>query len=75
MPNPSNSVFNLVIRGDNRNPVRVRIVDVLGRVIEQYEKVSANSTLQVGRRLAAGSYFVEVAQQDQRRFVKIIKVN
>ena len=75
MPNPSKDHFNLDIRGDKNNPVTIRVTDISGRVIEQYEKVSANSVLKIGRKLKGGSYFVEVIQADQRRFVKIIKVN
>ncbi len=75
MPNPSKGHFNLNIRGDKNNPVTIRVTDVSGRVIEQYEKVSANSVLKIGGKLKGGSYFVEVIQADQRRFVKIIKVN
>ena len=74
IPNPSNSVFNLIIKG-NKNPVRIRVIDLFGRVVEQYEKINANSTLQIGNRLTGGSYFVEVIQDDQRKFLKIIKVN
>jgi hypothetical protein len=75
MPNPSKGHFNLDIKGDKNNPVTIRVTDISGRVIEQYEKVSANSILKIGRKLKGGSCFVEVIQADQRRFVKIIKVN
>jgi hypothetical protein len=37
--------------------------------------MSANTSLKIGQKLNAGSYFVEVIQGDRRRFVKIIKVN
>ena len=75
MPNPSNSIFNLAINGNNRNPVQVRVTDIFGRVVEQYEKVSANTILKIGRKLNGGSYYVEVIQGDQRKFLKIIKAN
>ena len=75
VPNPSNSIFNLIIKGSNKNSVQVRVTDVFGRLVERYEKISANTTLQIGQRLKGGSYFVEVIQADQRKFVKIIKLN
>ena len=75
MPNPSNSIFNLTINGNNKSPVQVRVTDIFGRVVEQYEKVSANTILKIGRKLNGGSYFVEVIQADQRKFLKIIKAN
>jgi len=53
----------------------VRVTDISGRVIEQYNKVSANTSVKVGQKLSAGSYYVEVIQGDQRKFLKIIKTN
>ncbi len=75
MPNPSNSFFNVVIKGNNTNPVTLRVFDISGQVIEKQEKIASNSTLQLGHKWRGGSYFVEVIQGDQRKFLKIIKVN
>jgi hypothetical protein len=75
MPNPSNTFFNLAIRGSNKNNVRVRVLDIFGQVVERHDKIAANTTLQLGHSWASGPYFVEVIQDDQRKFVKIIKVN
>jgi len=75
MPNPSNTVFSLNINGSNKTPVHIRVTDISGRVIEQYNKVSANTSVKVGQKLSAGSYYVEVIQGDQRKFLKIIKTN
>ncbi len=75
MPNPSNTIFNLSIVGSNKSPVRIRVTDISGRTIEKYDKVSANTSVQLGQKLSAGSYYVEVIQGDQRKFLKIIKTN
>jgi hypothetical protein len=75
VPNPSDNIFNLIIRGNNKYYVQVRVTDVFGRIVEHYEKVSANTVLQIGQKLRGGSYFVEVIQADQRKFIKIIKAN
>ncbi|MEP7375510.1 MAG: Ig-like domain-containing protein [Chitinophagaceae bacterium] len=75
MPNPSYTYFNLVIRSNNSNPVQVRVIDITGREIEIHENIAGNVVLRIGHRWASGPYFVEVIQADQRRFVKIIKVN
>jgi len=75
IPNPSSSIFNLTINGNNTSPVQVRVTDIFGRIVEQYEKVSANTILKIGQKLNGGSYYVEVVQADQRKFLKIIKVN
>jgi len=74
MPNPSNSYFNLVINSNDASPVTVRILDVFGQSVEKHEKV-ASGNLRVGQSLAAGTYLAEIMQGDQRKVVKLIKVN
>ena len=73
LPNPSNNYFNLFIRGINANTVKVRVIDISGRVVEVHESVPSNTMLRVGERLASGSYFVEVTQNDERRNIKVMK--
>ena len=43
--------------------------------MEGYEKIASNTTLQFGHKLSTGTYFVEIIQKEQRRMMKIIKVN
>jgi len=75
MPNPSTSNFNVTIKGSNKSPVQLRVTDMFGRLVEHYEKINSNTTMVIGQRLNAGTYFVEVIQGDQRKIVKLIKVN
>ena len=75
VPNPTSTSFNLVIKGNRKSLVSVKVIDISGRVVERYEKVPANHLLKVGQRLAAGSYFVEVIQDDQKKMIRVIKVN
>jgi hypothetical protein len=75
-PNPSENFFKLIVMSDDeKTPIRVRISDISGRVLEQYEKVASGSLLQVGGSLRGGAYFAEVIQGDKQKVVKIIKVN
>jgi hypothetical protein len=74
-PNPSADFFKLIAMSDDKAPISVRVLDISGRVLERYEKVAAGNLVQVGKSLRAGAYFAEVIQGDQRRVVKIIKVN
>lgn len=75
MPNPSNTFFNLSVRSSNNYPVRIQITNIFGQVVERHEKIASNAILQLGHKLASGSYFVEVLQGDERRVIKIIKAN
>jgi hypothetical protein len=74
-PNPTSTSFNLVIKGNRKSPVSVKVIDISGRVVERHEKVPANSNFKMGQRLAAGSYFIEVVQDDQKKIIRVIKVN
>ena len=73
LPNPSTNYFNLVIKGNQQNPVTVRVLDMFGRVVEKYEKMASTTVLKLGYKLRSGSYFAEVMQGGERKVVKIIK--
>ena len=75
MPNPSNSYFNLVIKSNNQSPVTVRILSVLGVLVEKHERIEANTTLRLGKEWISGTYIAEVIQSGQRKVIKIIKTN
>ena len=75
MPNPGSSVFEMSIRSINESPVSVRIFDISGRILEQHEKITPNTVLRLGQKWKSGTYFAQVIQGDQRKIVKIIKVN
>jgi hypothetical protein len=49
-PNPDNTFFNLVIEGNYKNPVRVRIIDIFGQVVERHQKIAAETILQLGHK-------------------------
>ena len=75
MPNPTTTVFNLVIRGKDASPVTVRVTDVYGKVIQVNQKIGSSATLRLGDRWTNGTYFVEVIQGNERKLLKVIKAN
>jgi hypothetical protein len=75
LPNPSNSFFTVVIAGADRSLVNLRVFDINGQVVEKHEKISVNQTMRMGAGWRSGSYFIEVIQNGQRKYVKIIKAN
>lgn len=74
-PNPSTDQFTLAIKGTIGETVTVRITDITGRIKERHEAVPANGVLQLGASWKGGSYFAEVIQGDQRKVVKLVKLN
>lgn len=73
LPNPSNNHFKLVINTNDASPVSVRIMDVLGRVIEVKNNMSVSETYKFGDKLKAGVYLVEITQGKNRKVVKLLK--
>ncbi len=73
-PNPSNSYFTITVKSSNTNePVRVSVMDELGRVIERKENVMPGSTIRLGENYIRGMYFVMVIQDSKRKLIKLIK--
>ncbi|MBC7629330.1 MBG domain-containing protein, partial [Ferruginibacter sp.] len=75
MPNPTTSVFNLIIKGKAAEPVTVRVTDVYGNIIQLNQKIGSSATLRLGERWTNGTYFVEVMQGNERKLLKVIKAN
>jgi hypothetical protein len=75
LPNPSTNNFTIRISSNDENPVSIRVTDMLGRVIETYEKVTSAGMLKLGQNWTSGVYFAEVMQGEQRKLIKMIKTN
>jgi hypothetical protein len=73
-PNPSKSDFVLNLEYNRFLPVTVRILDISGRQI-QVLSVKANQMIRFGGEFKRGTYLVEVVQGDQRKLVKVMKMN
>jgi hypothetical protein len=74
-PNPSANVFNIRIESDNTaGPVRMRVFDISGRVIESFEKVNSGTVITLGEKYRNGTYIVEVTQGNQVKNIKVIKL-
>jgi hypothetical protein len=72
-PNPFEGHFNLFITASDEQPVTIRVLDIHGRVAEQYQKVALHNHLSLGNHLSGGVYFVEVLQGSRRKMTKVIK--
>jgi endonuclease/exonuclease/phosphatase family metal-dependent hydrolase len=74
MPNPSSAFFNIRIQSvNNSERTFVRITDILGRTIEQFQNVPSTHVLRIGDNYKNGVYVVEVIQGTYRKQLKIIK--
>ena len=74
MPNPSATHFTLKLESKYDAPVNMRVVDVLGRVVDNRVKLGSNATVQVGHNYQSGTYFAEFIQGNRRKVVQLLKV-
>ncbi len=72
-PNPSRGHFTLIVKGKNNEPVSIRVMDILGRLVEVRKGLAANGTLTFGASYRPGLYIVEVLQGKEKVVLKLIK--
>jgi hypothetical protein len=72
LPNPSPSHFTLQVASARSERVTIRIMDMLGRIVET-KIIAANTNLQVGSTLRPGTYLAEVVQGAEKQTLKLVK--
>jgi hypothetical protein len=73
-PNPSDNQFTLKIESDNlKDEISVRVIDMFGRTIQTFTKLSAGQTLHVGGNFKVGIYFIDMMQGNRHKQLKLIK--
>ncbi len=73
MPNPTSNYFTLKLESKNLTPVNLRVVDAIGRVVDNKPNQASNSTLQIGFNYGSGIYFAEFIQGNKRKVIQLIK--
>ncbi|HEV7331861.1 MAG TPA: T9SS type A sorting domain-containing protein [Flavisolibacter sp.] len=61
-PNPSAGVFRLDIKSKQEDRLQLRVVDVLGRVVEQRANLPVHQVIEIGGLYPPGLYIVQVVQ-------------
>ena len=72
-PNPSSDRFRLHVTSASKELIRVRIVDLFGRMKGEI-KIQPNQTVFFGNDLKPGMYVVEVNQGTKREVIKVQKL-
>ncbi len=72
-PNPSKSSFTLIVTGDEKLPIELRVLDMYGRAVHQ-AKGPANQQYVFGENFAAGLYVAEVIQGNNIKTIKMVKM-
>ncbi|MBA3285833.1 MAG: T9SS type A sorting domain-containing protein, partial [Nitrosopumilus sp.] len=74
IPNPSQHYFSIITRSNLDRPVTVKVMDVLGRLVESKQNISANTTFTIGENYKPGVYFMEVMQGKERKILRLVKI-
>jgi len=72
-PNPSSQQFALTVQSASAQPVRIKVVDNAGRVVETRRGVAPNATIVLGSSYRAGVYHVEVVQGAKKQTIRLVK--
>ena len=73
--NPSRSNFTFYIRSAvNTQTATIRIIDIMGRVVELRSNLQPNQIIQMGGRLRGGAYIVELRQGNEVTYIRILKM-
>jgi hypothetical protein len=72
-PNPSPNYFTVTTKTTSTQPIALTVTDVLGRIVERRNNITANTAMQIGNQLQAGVYIIEVTQGNQKSKLKLVK--
>ena len=73
MPNPSHTSFRITLNSKNlKEPARLIITDMLGRVIET--RTTTEGQITIGDSYRSGTYLVRIIQGKESRHLKLIKL-
>jgi hypothetical protein len=71
-PNPTTSAFKVRVETKAVEPVKIRVLDILGRAYKHFT-VKPGETTSFGADLKAGTYLIEVRQGGQLKTIKVVK--
>lgn len=72
-PNPSSNYFIISVGGGiGYKPISVRVINTLGKVIEQSAS-TFNKSFKIGSYYPPGVYLIEVIQDDMKAVLKVVK--
>ncbi len=71
--NPSSGQFTVVVMGDIKQPISLRIIDVQGKILELRNGVQSGSSVKIGNALRPGTYLVQAIQGNKLAIKTVIK--
>ncbi len=73
-PNPSSGIFTFNIVSESTEAASIRIMDVSGRLILNRTIADPGMPIEIGQEMAAGNYFAEIIQGQNKKVLKLTKI-
>jgi hypothetical protein len=74
-PNPTRNHFTLLVTSDNeKDPISMQVVDILGKV-KEVRNIVADKNITIGENLPAGAYVLRIRQGTNFKEIKMIKLS
>ena len=73
LPNPTRNYFSIILKGSNEERISIKVLDVLGRVVEAKNNISTNKILTLGENYKPGTYLIDVIQGTVHQTQTVIK--
>ncbi len=74
LPNPSTNYFRINISTGSDDPVRVRVTDISGRLMEDMKYSGGIQSIQIGDNWFNGTYVLEVINQREHKVIQLVKI-
>jgi hypothetical protein len=72
-PNPTSDGFTIITQSSSMDGISIRVIDDLGRIVEQRTGLTSNGKVYIGRSYLPGMYFVKIEQGQTFKMCKVIK--
>jgi hypothetical protein len=73
LPNPSVKNFTVIAQSNSRELLQLKVLDVLGRIVEIRNGIEVNTSFHFGDTYRPGLYLVEIVQGTERQWLKLIR--
>ena len=73
LPNPTTDRFVLFTQSSTAQSLSIKVMDAVGRVMEQRTGITANGSISFGQEYRPGVYFVEVMQGGRVQTIQLVK--
>ena len=73
LSNPAPDYFTIITSTGSDANVSIRVMDALGRLVEEKRNVAANGLIRIGERYQTGIYYAEITQGNERVILTLNK--